>query len=87
MQDFLNSLLWANPEIFQKVHELSQTLPGYQEAAQAHDAMAQQVQERLGVELYDSYFSLLMRHLDYECRAWYALGLGLREEFAKVFSF
>lgn len=87
MQDILLKSLWYNSELSHKVCELSRAMPGYQEAAQAHEALAKQVKDILGFELYDQYTSALMRFSNYETYAWYALGLGLREELVKMFGF
>ena len=40
----------------------------------------EQIQAAAGYDLYDRYFSQLMRYSAYELRAYYALGLGLRKE-------
>lgn len=87
MQDILLKSLWYNTELSHKACELSRTMPGYQEAAQAYEAIAKQVEDILGFELYDQYTSALMHFLDYDTFAWYALGLGLRKELVRMFGF
>ena len=87
MQDILLKSLWYNSELSHKVCELSRAMPGYHEAEQAHNAVAKQVQDILGFELYDRYTMLLMRFLDYDTAAWYALGLGIRADLVKMFGF
>ncbi len=84
MQDLLIRLLWNDSEISAKVFELSHTMPGYQEESQTYDAVAQEVKAILGFSLYDRYLSSLMRLCGYENRAYYALGLGLREQLIRA---
>lgn len=87
MQNILLKSLWYNTELSHKVPELSRAMPGYQEAAQAYEAIAKRVEDILGFELYDQYLSAQTRFSNYEVYAWYALGLGLREELVKMFGF
>lgn len=87
MQDILLKSLWYSTELSHKVRELSRAMPGYQEAAQAHEAAAKQLENILGFELYDQYSTALMRFLDYDTFAWYTLGLGVRGELVKMFGF
>ena len=56
----------------------------FAEAQRDYDALAEQIQAAAGYDLYDRYFSQLMRYSAYELRAYYALGLGLRKELAQV---
>ncbi len=84
MQDLLTRLLWNDSEISAKVFELSHAMPGYQEKSQAYDAVAQEVKAILGFSLYDRYVSALMQLCGYENRAYYALGLGLREQLIRA---
>ncbi len=84
MQDLLIRLLWDNSEISTKVCELSRTMPGYQEAAQAYEAVDQEIKAILGFPLYDRYSSALDRLYSYDNRAYYALGLGLREQMIRA---
>lgn len=87
MQDIILESLWYSAKLSHKVSELSRAMPGYQEAAQTYEAIAKQVEDILGFELYDRYTSALMRFSNYEVYAWYALGLGLREELVQMFGF
>ncbi len=79
MQDLLAELLWRNEEIPEAANRLCQTLPGFAEAQQSYDALAEQMREAVGPSLYDEYYNHLMRYTGYEVRAYYSLGLGLRE--------
>lgn len=87
MQDIILESLWHSAELSRKVHELSRDMRGYQEAAQAYETIAKQVEDILGFELYDQYLSAQTRFSNYEVYAWYALGLGLRKELVQMFGF
>lgn len=87
MQDILLKSLWYNTELSHKVSELSRAMPGYQEVSQTYEAIAKQVGDILGFELYDQYLSAQTRFSNYEVYAWYALGLGLRKELVQMFGF
>lgn len=80
MQDLLAEVLWNNVEIAESADRLCKTLPGFHEAEQRYDALAEQICSIVGLDLYDRYFTQLMRFTDYERQAYYSLGLGLREE-------
>lgn len=84
MQDLLLHLLQENDEISHKVHELVHEAPGYQKALQEYNAVAQQVRAVLGYDLLDAYEAAFNRCSCYESTAYYALGLGLRQELAKL---
>lgn len=84
MQDLLIRLLWNDSEISSKVYELSHAMPGYQEAVQVYEAVDQEVKAILGFPLYDRYSSALDQLHSYENRAYYALGLGLREQLIRA---
>lgn len=84
MQDLFTELLWQNVEIDEAASRLCQTLPGFQEAKQAYDDLSEQVRELAGHDLYDRYFTQLIRYTNYEVRAYYSLGLGLREDITKA---
>ncbi len=84
MQALLARLLWHNTEIDEDAARLRQTLPGYQEAEQAYNALAKQVMAAVGRDLYDRYFTQLMRYSDYEVSAYYSLGLGLRKDIVQA---
>ena len=83
MQELFSKLLWDNPDLCQKAERLRETLPGFQEAQREYNALAEQVQAAAGYDLYDRYFTQLMRYSDFEVRAYYALGLGLRGALAR----
>ena len=83
MQDILSNL-WCSDNIHQAAYQLREALPGFAEAQRDYDALAEQIQAAAGYDLYDRYFSQLMRYSAYELRAYYALGLGLRKEQAQV---
>lgn len=79
MQDLLIRILCDDSEISGKIRALCQTMPGYQEQIQAVDAVENEARAILGVDLYDRLYSALALLFSYESRAYYALGLGLRE--------
>lgn len=87
MQDLLLDLLDNSSVLSPKIYQLSLSMPGYQEAVQAADALEGKVRRRLGFTLYDQYVSAFLRVLSYDVRAAYALGLGLREELVKALGF
>jgi len=84
MQDLLARLLGRSPEIDEAADQLCQTMPGYQEAKQAYDALADQIRALAGCDLYDRYFSRLMQYSNYEVSAYYSLGLGLRKDIVQA---
>lgn len=57
MQDLLAQLLWRNTEIDEAAACLRQTLPGFQEAEQAYEALSEQLRAAAGHDLYDRYFT------------------------------
>ena len=83
MQDLLIELLWRNVEVDEAAGRLRNSLPGFLEAKQAYDDLTRQIQAAAGYELYDRFAVQLMRYTGYEVQAYYALGLGLREELAR----
>ncbi len=80
MQDLLIRLLCNDEEISGKIHELCQAMPGFQEQIQAVNAVENEARAILGAPLYDRLYGALALLFNYENRAYYALGLGLREE-------
>lgn len=80
MQDLLAELLWRNAEIDEAADHLCQSLPGFSAAKQAYDDLSEQLRAAAGHDLYDRYFSQLIRYTGYEVQAYYSLGLGLRED-------
>lgn len=79
MQDLLAHLLWANEEIPEAADRLCRTLPGFQAAWREYQRTAQQIENLVGFSLFDRLQQQFIRCTDYEVRAYYALGLGLRE--------
>lgn len=84
MQDLLAELLWRNIEIAEAADRLRQTLPGFSDVQQGYDDLAEQVRAAAGCDLYDRYFTQLMRYTNYEVQAYYSLGLGLREDMVRA---
>lgn len=84
MQDLLIGLLWKNVELDEAADCLRKSLPGFSEAEQAYDALAEQIRAAAGSELYDEYFTRLLRYSEYEVQSYYALGLGLRREMVRA---
>ena len=84
MQDLLAELFWRNTELDEAAGRLRQTLPGFREAKQAYDELAQQLRELAGYDLYDRHFTQLIRYTGYEVQSYYSLGLGLRKEIVQV---
>lgn len=84
MKDLLTKLLWRNPEIDEAASRLKKELPGFSEAEREFEALAEEIRAIAGYALYDRYVSRLMRYSDYEVRAYYALGLGLRGEMVQA---
>lgn len=84
MQDLLVELLWRNAEIDEAADRIRQTLPGFSAVQQGYDDLAEQVRAAAGCDLYDRYFTQLMRYTNYEVQAYYSLGLGLRENIVKA---
>lgn len=85
MQGLLTELLWRNEEIDEAAARLCKTLPGFSEAERAYDDLAERLRAIAGPELYDQYFAQLTRYSEYEVRAYYSLGLGLRVEMVRAF--
>lgn len=84
MQDLFSKFLWHNTELDEAANHLRQTFPGFQEEQQAYEELAEQVRDIIGCDLYESYFTQLMRYSLYEVYAYYALGLGLRQEIVQT---
>lgn len=84
MQDLIVQLLWGNTEISRRAHTLAQEAPGYKEAFQAYQAASDKLEAIIGFDALDDYNAIVFRLQDYESDAYYALGLGLREELVKL---
>lgn len=84
MQNLLAELFWKPEEITRGADQLCQTIPGYFEAKQEYDDMAEKIQSIVGYDLYDQFLTRLMRYTNYEVCAYYAFGLGLREDVVRA---
>lgn len=84
MQDTLVKLFWGNEALFQKADELCRALPGYPDAKREYDSIAEMVEGIIGYDLYEQLYTKFMRFTDYELQAYYALGLGIREELMRA---
>ena len=84
MQELFAKLFWENEEILEQAARLRETMPGFFEVQQAYDALSEQLREAAGRDLYDKYFTQLIRYTNYEVQAYYSLGLGLREDITKA---
>lgn len=84
MQDLLLHLLTENEAVAHRVYGLVHALNAYREADAALKVIAGQVRSILGDQLYDAYVAAFLRVGVYENRAYYAVGLGLRQEMAKL---
>ena len=84
MQDLLAELFWDHEEISERADQLCRTIPGYFEAKQRYEDMAEKIQAIVGYDLYDEFFTQLMRYTNYEVCAYYAFGLGLREDVVRA---
>ena len=83
MQDLLVELLWRNTEVDEAADRLRKSLPGFSEAERDFEVLEEQVRAIAGYDLYDRYAVRLAQYNDFQIRAYYALGLGLREELAR----
>ena len=79
MQELFAELFWENIEIPEKAARLCESLPGFEAARREYDETAAKAQAILGYQLFDQLEQQLRRYTGYEVRAYYALGLGLRE--------
>lgn len=84
MQDLLFQLLWGNTDISRKAHALALAAPGYEAAFQTYQAAHQKLQALVGFDALDDYDVAFSRLHCYQNDAYYALGLGLRQELAKL---
>lgn len=51
---------------------------------QQYDSIAEKIQAIVGYDLYDELFTRFMGYTNYEICAYYALGLGLREDIVRA---
>lgn len=84
MQELLFELLWANTILDRKAHALATAAPGYEEASQAYQDASQRLLALVGFDVLNDYTVILQRLQNYQLDAYYALGLGLRQELAKL---
>lgn len=80
MQELFAELFWENTEITEKAARLCESLPGFDAAQQEYEETAAKVRELVGYQLFDRLQQQSLRCTGYEVRAYYALGLGLREQ-------
>ena len=80
MQDLLAELFWNVLDAPGAVTEFLDALPGYQEARREYEEVAEQIAAKAGFDLYDEFQNKLLTYSDYEVRAYYGFGLGLRKE-------
>lgn len=85
MNDLLKTFLFEHPDLPERVEEFCATLPGYLEARGEYDAAAKQVAAVSGFERYSRFERSLFRYTEYEVRAYYLFGLGLRQEILDSF--
>lgn len=84
MQKLLTELFWGNEELHHTAGKLCQSLPGYGEALQEYDKVAEEVRALIGFALYDQFLMRLNQYNDYEVRAYYSLGLNLRQDILQL---
>ncbi len=80
MQDVVLDLLWRNPEVLESISKFLRTLPAYQAAQRDFYAAVDQAREQVSPELFDCLQDRFFTYTNYEVCAYYAFGLGLREE-------
>lgn len=80
MQELLSNLLCDAPNISEAVCRFCDAIPEYAAAKRDYQAVAGRVAEVVGFDLYDEFQTRLLAYSDYEIRAYYAFGLGLRQE-------
>ena len=80
VRDLLKMFFFEHLDLPERVEEFCSTLPGYSQAKQEYDAVTKQMAQVSGFELYDRFERALFRYTEYEVRAYYLFGLGLRRE-------
>lgn len=80
MQELFAELFWKNEEVPHAVFCLCESLPGYRSAKQECDKIIAQVQEIVGYELCNQLLERMAEQNRYGEYAYYAVGLGLREQ-------
>ena len=86
MQDVVLDLLCRSPEVLESISKFLRTLPAYQAAQRDFYATAEQVREKAGPELFSRLEDQFLTYTNYEVLAYYAFGLGLREELVRALS-
>jgi len=84
MQELLAQMLWESEDVHTAAAQLCDSMPEFKEARQQYEETAEQVQSLIGYELLDRLCSQLSLCTSCEVRAYYCLGLGLREELVKA---
>lgn len=79
MQELFTKMFWENFEIPENAARLCASLPGFEAARREYDETAAKAQVILGYQLFDQLQQQFLQYTSYEVRAYYALGLGLRE--------
>ena len=82
MQDVVLDLLCRSPEVLESISKFLPTIPAYQAAQQDFYATAER--EKVGAELFNRLEDQFLTYTNYEVRAYYAFGLGLREELIRA---
>ncbi len=85
MNNIIADLFWNHDEIFRRAERLCETIPGYLDAKRQYDDAAEKIQEIVGDDLYEQYFTQLIHYTNYEICAYYSCGLGLREDIVQAF--
>lgn len=80
MQELFTELFWESEEIPEKAARLCGALPGFDAAQRDYVEITKRIQSLVGYPLYDQFEQRFLRYTGYEVRAYYALGLGLREQ-------
>ncbi|MCI8990150.1 MAG: hypothetical protein HFF59_04995 [Lawsonibacter sp.] len=84
MQDLLAEVIWDNEDIHIAAKQLCKSFPGYSEAQQQCLEAIETLKSALGFELCDRLCTQIARHTRYELRAYYTIGLGLRQDIAQA---
>lgn len=84
MQKLLTELFWGNEELHHAAAERCKALTGYWDAQLEYDKVAEEVQALIGFELYDQFLMRLNQYSGYETRAYYSLGLNLRQDILQL---
>lgn len=80
MQELFAALFWDNEEISHAAACLCEKIPGCRSAQAEYDKLVAQVQEIVGFELCNQLLEQLTEYSRYKEYAYYAVGLGLREQ-------